>query len=113
MLRLAGGAYVILKGSHTILATPDGHAFINSTGNPGMATGGTGDVLTGMLAGLTAEFGTDHWERVLGLGIYLHGRAGDIAAERLGEASLVASDLIEALPQAFAEFVAEWHRVGH
>lgn len=103
-------AYVVLKGFHTILATPDGHAFINSTGNPGMAKGGTGDVLTGMLAGLTAEFGTPHWERVLALGVYLHGLAGDLAAERIGETSMVASDLIDALPAAFTQFIAEWHR---
>ena len=103
-------AYVVLKGFHTILATPDGRAFINSTGNPGMAKGGTGDVLTGMLAGLTAEFGTEHWERVLGLGVYLHGLAGDLAAERIGEGPMVASDLIDALPAAFAQFIAEWDR---
>jgi hydroxyethylthiazole kinase-like uncharacterized protein yjeF len=101
-------AHVILKGFHTILATPDGHVFFNSTGNPGMATGGTGDVLTGMLAGLTAEFGHEPWERVLGLGIYLHGLAGDLAAERVGEAPLVASDVIDALPQALAKFLADW-----
>ena len=101
-------AHVILKGSHTILATPDGHAYINATGNPGMATGGTGDVLTGILAGLSAEFGTAHWPQVLGLGIYLHGLGGDIAAARVGEAPLVASDLIEALPEAFARFIADW-----
>jgi NAD(P)H-hydrate epimerase len=104
-------AYVVLKGFHTILATPDGRVFFNTTGNPGMATGGTGDVLTGMLAGLTAEFGREtheSWERVLGLGIYLHGLAGDLAAERVGEASLVASDVTDALPQAFAKFLADW-----
>jgi NAD(P)H-hydrate epimerase len=72
-----------------------------------MATGGTGDVLTGMLAGLTAEFGTARWERVLGLGVYLHGLAGDLAAARVGEAPLVASDLIESLPAAFAQLRAE------
>ncbi len=66
-------AFVILKGFHTILATPDGRTFVNTTGNPGMAKGGSGDVLTGILAGLTAEFGTRPWERTLGLGIYLHG----------------------------------------
>jgi ADP-dependent NAD(P)H-hydrate dehydratase / NAD(P)H-hydrate epimerase len=102
-------AFVILKGFHTILATPDGQAYVNTTGNPGMATGGTGDVLTGMLAGLTAEFGTKNWERVLGFGVYLHGLAGDVAAERVGEAPLVASDLIEALPEAYARLLAQWH----
>ena len=103
--------FVILKGFHTILAAPDGRAYVNTTGNPGMATGGTGDVLTGMLAGLTAEFGTERWETVLGFGVYLHGLAGDVAAERVGEAPLVASDLIEALPEAYARALAEWHDV--
>jgi NAD(P)H-hydrate epimerase len=102
-----------LKGFHTILATPEGLAYVNTTGNPGMATGGTGDVLTGMLAGLTAEFGTENWEFVLGLGVYLHGLAGDVAAERVGEAPLVASDLIEALPEAYARLVAQWRDVVH
>lgn len=95
-------AYVVLKGFHTIVATPSGDAFVNSTGNPGMATAGTGDVLTGILAGLTAQFGTERWERVIGLGVYLHGVAGDIAAEKVREAPLIASDLIDALPAAFA-----------
>jgi hydroxyethylthiazole kinase-like uncharacterized protein yjeF len=104
-------AFVILKGFHTILATPDGRAYVNTTGNPGMATGGTGDVLTGMLAGLTAEFGSKNWEHVLGLGIYLHGLAGDVAAERVGEAPLVASDLIEALPEAYSRLLVQWHDV--
>jgi NAD(P)H-hydrate epimerase len=100
-------ACVILKGFHTILATPDGRAFVNTTGNPGMAKGGSGDALTGMLAGLTAEFGVASWERVLGLGVYLHGLAGDLAAARVGEISLLASDLIEALPAAFAELLGD------
>jgi NAD(P)H-hydrate epimerase len=104
-------AFVILKGFHTILATPHGRAYVNTTGNPGMATGGTGDVLTGMLAGLTAEFGTEKWEYVLGLGVYLHGLAGDVAAERVGEAPLVASDLIEALPEAYSRLLVQWHDV--
>ena len=106
-------AYVILKGFHTLLATPDGRAYVNTTGNAGMATGGTGDVLTGMLAGLTAEFGTKNWETVLGLGVHLHGLAGDVAAERVGLAPLVASDLIEALPEAYARLMAQWHDVAH
>jgi ADP-dependent NAD(P)H-hydrate dehydratase / NAD(P)H-hydrate epimerase len=94
-------AFVVLKGFHTIIATPNGDAFINSTGNPGMATAGTGDALTGILAGLTAQFGIERWERVLGLGVYLHGLAGDIAAAKVGEAPLIASDLIDELPAAF------------
>jgi ADP-dependent NAD(P)H-hydrate dehydratase / NAD(P)H-hydrate epimerase len=100
-------AFVILKGFHTILATPDGRAFINTNGNPGMAKGGTGDVLTGILAGLTAEFGIESWERVLGLGIYLHGLAADLAAARVGEIPLIATELIEAMPVAFAQFLGE------
>jgi ADP-dependent NAD(P)H-hydrate dehydratase / NAD(P)H-hydrate epimerase len=97
----AWNAFVVLKGFRTIIATPDGRAFVNSTGNPGMATGGTGDVLTGILAGLTAWMGAGDWAKVLGLGVYLHGLAGDLAAERIGEISLVATDLIRALPRAF------------
>ncbi len=100
-------ADVVLKGYRTIIATPEGGAFINSTGNPGMATGGTGDVLTGMLAGLTAQFGTEQWERVLGFGVYLHGLAGDLAAARVGEAPMIASDLVAAIPQAFERVRSE------
>ena len=99
-------AYVILKGFHTILATPSGNAYVNTTGNPGMATGGTGDVLTGILAGLTAQFGVEEWAQVLSLGVYLHGLAGDIAASRVGEAPLIASDVIEAIPEAYARVLA-------
>lgn len=101
-------AYVVLKGFHTVLATPDGRAFINSTGNPGMATAGTGDVLTGILAGLTAQFGIEHWERVISLGVYLHGLAGDFAARKFGETSMTASDLIAAIPDAFAQLLRDW-----
>jgi ADP-dependent NAD(P)H-hydrate dehydratase / NAD(P)H-hydrate epimerase len=104
-------AHVILKGFHTILATPTGQAYVNTTGNPGMATGGTGDVLTGILAGLTAQFGVEDWARVLGFGVYLHGLAGDIAASRVGEAPLIASDLVDAIPEAYARVLAEWE--GH
>jgi ADP-dependent NAD(P)H-hydrate dehydratase / NAD(P)H-hydrate epimerase len=100
-------AFVILKGFHTILATPDGQTFINTTGNPGMAKGGSGDVLTGILAGLTAELGTDPWQRTLGLGVYLHGLAADLAASRVGEIPMLATDVIEALPAAFAQLLGE------
>jgi ADP-dependent NAD(P)H-hydrate dehydratase / NAD(P)H-hydrate epimerase len=103
-------ACVILKGYHTVIAAPDGHAYINSTGNPGMATAGTGDVLTGMLAGLTAQYGAKSWCSLLAFGVYLHGVAGDIAAEELGEAPLMASDLIRAIPQAYKRFHSEFSR---
>jgi len=105
-------AHIILKGFHTILATPSGNAYINTTGNPGMATGGTGDVLTGILAGLTAQFGVEDWARVLSLGVYLHGLAGDIAAARVGEAPLIASDLVDSIPEAYARILAEWGKVS-
>jgi ADP-dependent NAD(P)H-hydrate dehydratase / NAD(P)H-hydrate epimerase len=92
-------AHVVLKGATSVIGIPDGTVFLNPTGNPGMASGGTGDVLTGVLGaflarGLTA---TD----ALAAAVYLHGLAGDVAAERQGEESLVASDVIEALPEAF------------
>jgi hydroxyethylthiazole kinase-like uncharacterized protein yjeF len=103
-------AHVVLKGFRTVIATPDGRAFINSTGNPGMATGGTGDVLTGMLAGLTAQLGIDRWETVLSLGVYLHGLAGDFAAAEVGEAPMIASDLVRAIPQAFAKLFSDLGR---
>jgi len=95
-------AYVVLKGFHTIVASPSGRVLINSTGNPGMATAGTGDVLTGIIAGLTAQFGVDEWERVLGFGVYLHGLAGDLAVQRTGEGPMIAGDLIDSIPEAFA-----------
>ncbi|HEU5411980.1 MAG TPA: NAD(P)H-hydrate dehydratase, partial [Candidatus Acidoferrales bacterium] len=97
-------AVVILKGNWTVTAAPDGRAWINSTGNPGMSSGGTGDVLTGMLAGLTAQFGAEkNWAETLALGVYLHGLAGDLAAEEFGEAPLIATDLIRCIPAAFAQ----------
>ncbi len=85
-------AFVILKGYQTLIATPDGELFINSTGTPAMASGGTGDVLTGVLAGLTAQFGTEDWGRVLALGVWLHGRAGELLTET-GAPTLLASEL--------------------
>lgn len=101
-------AIVILKGNWTLIAAPDGRAWINSTGNPGMSSGGTGDVLTGMLAGLTAQFGAEkNWPQTLALGIYLHGLAGDLAAEEFGEAPLVATDLLRRISPAFAQLQDE------
>ena len=92
------GIVVVLKGAPTVTATPDGSVFVNSSGNPGMATVGTGDVLAGIIAGLWAQ-GTDAVRASYG-GVYLHGLSGDRAAEKFGERSLVASDLITFLPDA-------------
>lgn len=103
-------AYIILKGHQTIVAAPNRQAWINSTGNPGMGTGGTGDVLTGMLAGLTAQYGTKAWWWTLGFGVYLHGLAGDLASADVGQAPLIASDLIRAIPDAFQHFFYELGR---
>jgi len=78
---------------------PDGRVFVNPTGNPGMASGGTGDVLTGVLGAFLAR-GLDPAAAMLS-SVYLHGSAGDVAAERVGEESLVARDVVEAIPEAF------------
>lgn len=93
------GAIVVLKG-HLSLVASGTAVFVNPTGNPGMATGGTGDVLTGLIAGLLAQ-GLDALDATL-VAVYLHGLAGDLAASRMGEAPLAASDLIEILPAAFS-----------
>jgi hydroxyethylthiazole kinase-like uncharacterized protein yjeF len=103
-------AVVVLKGSATVVASPEGKVFINSTGNPGMATGGTGDVLTGILAGLTAQFGTSDWLRVIAFGVYLHGLSADIGYADSGEAPLMASDLIFDIPNAYRRFYFECGR---
>ncbi len=92
---------VVLKGHRTLIAASDGTVWVNPTGNPGMATGGTGDILTGMVAGLIAQH-PQHALEAAALAVYLHGLAGDLACESVGENSLVATDLIRFLPQAFA-----------
>jgi hydroxyethylthiazole kinase-like uncharacterized protein yjeF len=95
------GTYLVLKGVPTVVAEPEGRAFINPTGNPGMATAGSGDVLSGMVASLLAQ-GLEPLSAAT-LGVFMHGRAGDIAAKDKGMHSLVASDIIESLPAAFEE----------
>jgi hydroxyethylthiazole kinase-like uncharacterized protein yjeF len=96
---------VVLKGHRTLIAAPDGTVWVNTTGNPGMATGGTGDILTGMVAGFVAQNLTaQNPERIIeavAAAVYLHGLAGDVARESRGEHSLVATDLLKALPEAF------------
>ena len=91
--------YIVLKGAHTAIATPTGEVFFNSTGNPGMATGGSGDALTGILTSLLAQ-GYLPLDACL-LGVYLHGLAGDLAAKDLSEESLLPSDLISYLGKSF------------
>jgi len=106
---------LVLKGDRTIVAKSDGEAWVNTTGNPGMATGGTGDILTGIVAGMLAQNPQHGFEAVLAA-VYLHGLAGDIARDELGEYSLVATDLIHALPEAFrrvqAQTAEKWVKIG-
>lgn len=90
---------IVLKGHHTFIATPDGKGFFNATGNPGMATAGSGDVLTGILTGLLAQ-GYSSVEATI-LGVYLHGLAGDIAAKELSMEAMVAGDIIDRMGPAF------------
>jgi len=91
--------FIILKGHYSALCTPDGKVIFNSTGNSGMATAGTGDVLTGIITGLLAR--GYHQREACQLGMYLHGLAGDLAVAKKGKECLVASDIIDFLPQAF------------
>jgi ADP-dependent NAD(P)H-hydrate dehydratase / NAD(P)H-hydrate epimerase len=91
---------VVLKGHRTLVVKPDGEAWVNTTGNPGMATGGTGDILTGMVAGMISQHPRDAFTAVLAA-VHLHGLAGDVMRETVGEHSLVATDLLAGLPEAF------------
>ena len=104
------GAIVVLKGRHTIVAREDGHASVNPTGNAGMATGGTGDALTGIIGALLAR-GMSGFDAAR-LGTYVHGAAGDLAAARLGEDGLIAGDLVDALPHAWSALAERRRGVG-
>jgi ADP-dependent NAD(P)H-hydrate dehydratase / NAD(P)H-hydrate epimerase len=92
------GVFLVLKGARTVVARPDGLLMVCPTGNPGMATAGTGDVLTGMVVGLLAQ-GVPSWEAACAA-TFLHGAAGDLAAQRLGCAGMIAGDLLEQIPHA-------------
>jgi len=104
-LSLKYSCYIVLKGAYTAITTPDGKCFFNTSGNPGMATGGSGDVLTGIITGLMAQ----HYRPLEAclLGVYLHGLAGDLAADRLGYEALIASDLIDNLGNSFLSIYGE------
>jgi ADP-dependent NAD(P)H-hydrate dehydratase / NAD(P)H-hydrate epimerase len=91
---------VVLKGHRTLVVRPDGEAWVNTTGNPGMSTGGTGDILTGMVAGLIAQHPKNALLAVIAA-VHLHGLAGDVMRESVGEHSLIATDLLKGLPEAF------------
>jgi NAD(P)H-hydrate epimerase len=90
---------IVLKGAHTAIITPGKKVFFNSSGNPGMAKGGSGDVLTGMITGLLAR-GYSPLQAAL-IGVYLHGLAGDVAHEKIHEESMLATDIIENISEGF------------
>ena len=90
---------IVLKGHHTLIALPTGETFFNTTGNPGMAKGGTGDVLSGILTSLLAQGYAPAQAAIFG--VYLHGLAADLASSALSEESLMASDIVDFLPAAF------------
>jgi NAD(P)H-hydrate epimerase len=100
-------AHVVFKGSHTIIAAPDGQFFVNTTGNAGLSKGGSGDVLTGVLAATTGQFKTDDWLRTLALGVYLHGAAAEVAGRVTDLSGIVASDVARSVPLARRELLRE------
>jgi hydroxyethylthiazole kinase-like uncharacterized protein yjeF len=101
-LAAQSGATIVLKGDRTVIAFPDGETWVNPTGSPAMATGGTGDVLTGMIAGLIGQH-TGDWKRAVVAAVWLHGRSGELGGEHWGEQSMLATDLLDFLPEAMNE----------
>jgi len=99
------GITLVLKGFRTLTSAPNGTVEVNPTGNPGMATGGTGDVLTGLVAGLLAQHPRHPPSEVATAAVYLHGLAGDLAAAEFGQPSMLAGDLLEKVPQAYKALV--------
>jgi NAD(P)H-hydrate epimerase len=96
------GVVLVLKGECTLIAFPDGQVWVNPTGSPSMATGGTGDVLTGLTAGMLAQF-PDRPREAVAAAVYLHGRSGELGAVEIGEQAFVATDLLRMLPSAMRE----------
>ncbi len=102
------GATIVLKGAHTLIAHPDGRVFFNLSGNAGMATAGSGDVLTGVVAGMYAALHYD-FETAARMGAFIHGVAGDLAADELGEEGVVAGDILARVPEAI-QFYREYRQ---
>jgi NAD(P)H-hydrate epimerase len=103
------GTVVLLKGHRSLVAAPDGRVSVNSSGNPGMATAGSGDVLTGIVGALLAR-GIEAWDAAR-LAAFAHGAAGDLAAEQGSQEGLIASDIVDRLPDSFGS-VVESERAG-
>jgi NAD(P)H-hydrate epimerase len=95
---------LVLKGHRTLIALPDGRVWINPSGSPALAKGGSGDILTGMVAGLVAQHPRDI-ERAVRAAVWLHGRCGELAADELTEFCVLATDLLDCLPRAIRECV--------
>ena len=100
-------AHVVLKGFHTVLASPAGEVLINTTGNAGLAKGGSGDVLTGLLAAVIAQFGTRDFLRVLALGVYLHGLAAELLSQQSDASGILAGEVAHAIPFARRKLLQE------
>jgi hydroxyethylthiazole kinase-like uncharacterized protein yjeF len=104
-------AHFVLKGYHSIVASPDGQTFVSTAGNAGLAKGGTGDVLTGILAALIAQFGLDDGARVLSLGVYLHGLAAELASRDADLSGLLAAEVADAVPHARIKLLEELRKL--
>jgi len=101
---------LVLKGQRTLIAFPDGAVWVNPTGTPALGTGGSGDVLTGLIAGMLAQFPQD-WRSAVGAAVYLGGLAGEIGARELGEKCLIATDILRYLPRAMEACAGLPHNV--
>jgi hydroxyethylthiazole kinase-like uncharacterized protein yjeF len=105
-------AVVVLKGYHSVIAAPNGDVFVNTTGNAGLAKGGSGDVLTGLLAALIAQFGARDLYRVVALGTYLHGRAAELVSAESDESGVLAGEVARAVPVARRKLLRELQARG-